>query len=282
MNIRKRQLRNINWILTHLSKHADLSKPEEIDQYISYKKGTNAYKAHLTQVYAKYCDFIKIPYKRPSYDKTNRPFRIPTEEKINMIIANSGKTLATKLTLSKETGLRPVEVHDLKVRDIDLEQLIVYPATAKHGAPRALKISSKLASLIQAHIIRHNLKLNDTIFKGTSEHYGSEYIQVRNRTAQKLNDPTLKTIRLYDLRHYFATMLYHKTKDILLVKQKLGHRRIENTLIYIDLEAILSKRSDEWTCRATDNLDEQKQLIEAGFEYVCTTPQDLMLFRKRK
>jgi hypothetical protein len=27
---------------------------------------------------------------------------------------------------------------------------------------------------------------------------------------------------------------------------------------------------------------EAKDLVESGFEYVCTTPENLMLFRKRK
>ena len=40
---------------------------------------------------------------------------------------------------------------------------------------------------------------------------------------------------MHDLRHFYATMLYHRTKDILLVKEKLGHRNINNTLIYTHL-----------------------------------------------
>jgi hypothetical protein len=30
-------------------------------------------------------------------------------------------------------------------------------------------------------------------------------------------------------------MLYHKTKDIVHVQRKMGHRSLKNTLIYIDL-----------------------------------------------
>jgi len=199
-----------------------------------------------------------------------------------MIIAESGKVLATKLILSKETGLRPVEIHLLKVKDVDLEQYLIYPTTAKNGASRILKISPQLASLIQAHITRFKLKLNNDLFKGHEEHYGDAFRRVRDRLADKLQDPSIKTIRLYDLRHFFATMLYHKTKDILLVKRQLGHKSINNTLIYIDLEATLYNTNDEWTCKTASNNTEATQLIEVGFEYVCTTPQDLMLFRKRK
>jgi integrase len=71
-----------------------------------------------------------------------------------MIISSCGKTLATKLTISLECGLRPVELCNLKVKDVDLEQKILYPTTAKHGTPRALKISNKLQMMLQTHITK--------------------------------------------------------------------------------------------------------------------------------
>ncbi len=280
--IRRNRLKTTSWILKTINKNADLENPDAVDQYIANRPISNAYKAQLTQVYAQYCEFQGIPYNRPKFKKqASRPIRIPTEEKINMIIAESGKVLATKLTLSKETGLRPVEVHLLKVKDIDLERCLVYPTTAKNGSSRTLKISTRLASLIQAHITRFKLKLNDDLFKGHEEHYGDAFRRVRDRLADKLQDPSIKTIRLYDLRHYFATMLYHKTKDILLVKRQLGHKSINNTLIYIDLEATLYNTKDEWTHIVAKTLDEACRAIDTGFEYV-TDMDGFKLFRKRK
>jgi len=73
-------------------------------------------------------------------------------------------------------------------------------------------------------------------------------------------------------------MLYHKTKDILLVKQELGHRRIESTMRYTQL---ISFESDEFTCKAAKNIQEATQLIEAGFDYI-TEMNGVKLFRKRK
>lgn len=104
------------------------------------------------------------------------------------------------------------------------------------------------------------------------------WVHGRNATAAKLQQPQLTKIRLYDLRHYFATMLYHKTKDILLVKQQLGHKRIEHTLIYTHL---VNFASDDYTCRCAKTLQEATTLIEAGFEYV-TEMDGVKLFKKRK
>ena len=43
-------------------------------------------------------------------------------------------------------------------------------------------------------------------------------------------------------------MLYHQTKDVLFVKEFLGHRKIDSTLLYIQLERTLFKETtDEFT-----------------------------------
>ncbi len=168
----------------------------------------------------------------PKYRPEPKTIKIPSKAKIEMLIARAGKTLGLKLQLSKETGLRPVELCNLKTKDIDLDQRLIHPTTAKHGAPRTLKISNSLQARLENHINTNKLRQNDKVFQGDAELYGKYYRQMRNSLADKLHDQTLKTIRLYDLRHYFATMLYHKTRDILYVKQQLGHRRLETTLIY--------------------------------------------------
>jgi len=271
-------IRIINWTLMHLSKHANLGNPEEVNQYIANMQRSNSYKYRLTQVYAKFLEYQKIEYKRPSYPKIAKMPKIPTHEKLQMIMSNAGKTMAAKLQLSLETGLRPVELCSLKVKDIDLNQRLVYPTTAKNGAPRVLKISNTLTTLIQEHIIRNKLGLSDTLFKGTPVRYGKEYREIRNRLAKKLNDQTIRTVRLYDFRHYFATNLYHKTKDILFVKQQMGHKRIDTTLIYTQL---LNLNDDEWTCKTANNVKDATALIEAGFEYI-TEMDGMKLFRKRK
>ena len=77
-------------------------------------------------------------------------------------------------------------------------------------------------------------------------------------------------------------MEYHKTKDIMHVKYVLGHKDIESTIIYINLEqAIFTDQNQEWTCKVSHNINESTQLIEAGFEYV-TEQEGLKLYRKRK
>jgi hypothetical protein len=74
-------------------------------------------------------------------------------------------------------------------------------------------------------------------------------------------------------------MEYHKNRDILHVMQILGHKNIMNKLKYTQL---IEFEGDEYTSKATSDSEEACQLVEAGFEYVCTTPDEIILFRKRK
>lgn len=73
-------------------------------------------------------------------------------------------------------------------------------------------------------------------------------------------------------------MLYHRTKDILYVKEKMGHRSTKNTLIYTHL---VSFSDEEYTPAIAETVDEARKLIEAGFEYV-TERDGVKIYRKRK
>jgi len=272
-------IRNYDKLLRHISKYADLDNPEEVKRFIANKQTSNGHKKNLSLAYNKYCDYYNLVWEMPKYLPEPKQIRIPTTAQVEMLIANSRKVMSAKLTLSKETGLRPIELCRLKVKDIDLTQKIVYPTTAKHGAPRRLRISTSLREMLTAYIDEHKLNPTDKLFKGDAENYGKHYRLHRNKLAERLHKPELRTIRLYDFRHYFATRLYAKTRDPLLVKQQLGHKKMETTLVYIQL---LDLSEDEWTCKATTDDKEAQQLIENGFEYVTTTPDELMLFRKRK
>jgi hypothetical protein len=54
-------------------------------------------------------------------------------------------------------------------------------------------------------------------------------------------------------------MLYHQTKDILYVKQFMGHRRIESTLVYVQIDnALFQNTSEDFTCKVAETSDQVK------------------------
>ena len=74
-------------------------------------------------------------------------------------------------------------------------------------------------------------------------------------------------------------MEYHKTKDILHVKRVLGHKNIKNTLVYTHL---IDFKAEEYITKIAKDAEEACNLLESGFEYILTTPDELMVFKKRK
>jgi len=268
-------------VLRFLTKHADLDKPETVKGFIAQLDRKNGYKKQLAFSYDNYVKAYNLQWERPRYFVANKFPKIPTEEKLKMLIANASKKLALALSISKDTGLRPIEVMRLTPKDIDTQKRLIYPATAKHGSPRVSKIKETTLNQLVSYMAENDIALTARIFGiWNGSDYGKYFRYCRNRLAKKLNDPTIKSIRLYDLRHYYATMLYSKTRDILLVKQQMGHTKLETTLRYTQL--INVNGEEEYTCKTASNDKEATQLIENGFEYVATTPQDFMLFKKRK
>jgi hypothetical protein len=89
-------------------------------------------------------------------------------------------------------------------------------------------------------------------YKGLS----SSFFQQRMRCARGLSNPRILKITFRTLRHWKDTIEYHKTKDILHVKRIFGQKSVQNTMIYINLEAAFFQiRSDEFTVKVTQTLD---------------------------
>jgi site-specific recombinase XerD len=141
-----------------------------------------------------------------------------------------------------------------------------------------LKLKPNTHAMLTDYVKNRNLSLDDKIFPKGSV-ISNTYERLKASLAKKLHDAELKKIRLYDLRHYYATMLYYRTKDILLVKEKLGHKNINNTLIYTHLVSF--SENEEYYSATAKTVEEAEKLIEQGFEYV-TEMDSIKLFRKRK
>jgi hypothetical protein len=65
-------------------------------------------------------------------------------------------------------------------------------------------------------------------------------------------------------------MEYHKTRNLLYVKKLLGHKNLENTHLYIQLENSLFRNlpNDMFITRIAKNAKDACSFIEVGFEYV--------------
>jgi integrase len=265
--------------LKHLQKHCSLSKPEEVKLFIAEKKCGNGFKETLVECYAIVMRSLEIEWNQPFYARYDKLPKIPKEEKLNMIIAHARDRMSLFLSMSKDLGSRPIELTWLKVGDVGLQNGIVNLTGAKHTIGRNGKLKPNTLVMLKHYIDTKHLKLNDTISPTKFEWICNSYRKLRNNLAEQLHDPTTRTIRLYDFRHFKASMEYDKTKDLLYVKQLLGHKDLRTTLRYTQL--LNTHGNDEYHCKTAKTINEATQLTENGFEYV-TEVDGTKLFKKRK
>jgi integrase len=125
-------------------------------------------------------------------------------------------------------------------------------------------------------------RTNDYIFgHGNKNAFRWKYDRQKSALSRKLQNPRLKQIKFHTLRHFKASKEYAQTRNILHVKELLGHKNINSTLVYTHLVPFDDGAEGYYHATAKDD-KEAGELIDQGFQYVCTTPQGIMMFRKRK
>lgn len=231
-------------------------------------------KANVASCFSTFARSIGFSFNSPRYIITRKLPFIPTEKELDQLIAACGKKTATFLQLLKETAMRSGEAWRIEWIDLDTEtRTLTLNNPEKRGNSRMFKLSPKMVSMLQALP-----KKSERIFPKSLKARRICFCSQRKKIAEKLQNPRINRITFHTFRHWKATMEYHKTKDILYVKQLLGHKRIEATMIYTQL---ITFETDDYHVKVATSLKEACDLVEAGFEYVTDMEQH-KIFRKRK
>ncbi len=253
---------------------ADFNNEDSIKEIISKQTWSVSRKVNAVDAYDSLLKMEGKTWTPPIYRRVRKLPFIPTEAEIDQLIAGCSKRIATFLQLLKETGMRCGEACDLlKWTEIDLEQRSVRITPEKGSNPRILPLSVKLVEMLT-----EMPKDTPTAFSVNADMMRHNFEHQRKRIGAKLKNSRINQITFHTFRHWKATMEYRKTRDILHVKEILGHKSLNNTMLYTQL---ISFKDDDFTAAVAHSEEEACKLIEAGFEYVCEFSQN-KIFRKRK
>jgi integrase len=267
-------------MLKRLSRDAVLSDPVHVEKFVFALSCSNKTRSVFFDAYRHYCIANSIVWARPSLFLESYPVKVPTEERINLIISTATKRYATIFHISKH-GLRPDEVSKIILRDIDLERGELTVRTSKLGLQRTLKLKAETRDLLNEYVRRYKIdSINERLFPG-SKTIKEKWRFYRRRAYEKFKDTELLKIRLYDLRHWYGTMSYIRSRDIFHVKYLMGHRDIKSTLYYMHVAKGMISYSDEYSVKVAATIGEFTSLLESGFEYVSDYDGKRIL-RKRK
>jgi integrase len=260
--------------LNNLAKDCDLEDCEAVKKVIASKAVTDGFKSNLCDAYGHFVDCFGLKWTRPRYKREKGLPRVPSTENVERIIARCSWRYATVFSVLRDTGAMPEELHRVRLRDIDLENGTISLPGCKYHKPRVRKLKTQTLAMLNRFL---GDKQSEQPFPSSRQMYEA-WRRARNNVSESLRDPQIKTIRLYDLRHYFGTHHYRRTQNILATKEALGHSRIETTLIYTKLVCF---SEGEFNCATAKTVEEAKVLIEEGFSYVCEV-EGVKLFRKPK
>jgi integrase/recombinase XerC len=136
------------------------------------------------------------------------------------------------------TGIRLQELIDVNIEDVDLETKHLHIRSAKGGMPQVKFLHTRLRGLLRAYLkwrIRQGTEQCPALFISQRDTRISPR-QVAYRLDYWLREAGIdKALTPHSLRHTFATRLYARTHDLLVVQRALGHRQIATTEIYTHL-----------------------------------------------
>lgn len=223
--------------LEFIKKSAKEVNAQDIKDYLLYLKGRGMTNTSLNLVISALKFYYQQVLRRKIFFGIKRPKRekylpvVLSRSEIKCLldsIANRKHKLI--IALAYGAGLRVSEVVNLKVKDINLDELTINIRGAKGNRDRLTIFPEKLKDEINDFIAKHDKE--DYFF--TSVNGG----KLTTRTMQKIFEHSLKKAGIkkdatfHSLRHSFATHLLENGVDVRYVQELLGHQNIKTTQIY--------------------------------------------------
>jgi integrase/recombinase XerC len=135
------------------------------------------------------------------------------------------------------TGIRLQELVDLDIEDVDLDAKHLR-VLAKGSVPQVKFLKSTLRSLLRSYLVERRRQGDGECRAMFLSNRGERLCerQVARRLEYWLKAAGIdKKLSPHALRHTFATHLYSRTGDILVVQRALGHRDLSTTQVYTHL-----------------------------------------------
>lgn len=234
-------------LLRETGKHYTQITSQDITDFLAIKQhrdkiGQN-YKSTLYRYYSAFFGWAydnehiksnvmaKVPHVRQAQKRKERL----TDEEIEDI-RDACQTLKEKalVELLLSTGMRVGEVAALTLSDLDLQHKRVNIYGQKTDRYRTGMLTTKAVKALRKYIASRDY-CTDALFIADRKPYG----RLQNGSVEKLvKDIAIRAgisripITVHIFRKTFASIMYKKTKDVLLVSKLLGHAKTDMTVQY--------------------------------------------------
>lgn len=234
---RKAYLLYIKDYITFSKKNKSNDKQKAIENFLlskhDRKQSPQTINLALNAVKSLYSEVLKDPQKIDfKFAKRNKklPIVLSHSEIINIIDATSNAKYRLMIAIGYACGLRVSEVINLKVKDLDIEELTVHLKGAKGKKDRISVLPEKLRNDLRNMIAGKDT--NDFVF-GSNRGGKLTTTSLQKMFRKSLAKTEIKKdATFHSLRHSFATHLLENGTDVRYAQELLGHANIRTTQIY--------------------------------------------------
>lgn len=246
--------------------HANLSSEQKIKTFLLNKKSKNyapeTLNINLNAIKFFYRNVLKNSDKIDiRFSRCNRklPVVLSHDEIVKIICGLKNLKHRLIIALAYGAGLRVSEVANLKIYDLNFNNMTIHIRNSKGGKSRLTLLPQKLIDDIRTYMKYHKkidslirpqksysvnppLSQNNYLFSGYRDK------KITSRTLQKIFEQALikaniqKQASFHSLRHSFATHLLENGTDIRMIQVLLGHQNIRTTQRYTQVTSSSIKR----------------------------------------
>lgn len=206
-----------------------------------------------------------VPRQSPSLPPVLTPEEI--ENLIASINTNTPQGLRDRAIVEVlySTGIRRVELCNLKLQDVSLARLTLYVRNGKGGKDRLLPLGARAAMWLNNYLqdVRPKLVINERDPSLFLNDYGEAF------SDNKLGDKVKRHLKnsgitapgsCHLLRHAMATHMLENGADIRYIQAMLGHADLGTTQIYTHVS--IRKLQEIHTATHPAKLEDKQQLLD--------------------
>jgi integrase/recombinase XerD len=183
--------------------------------------------------------FHDMEYPTPSYEDRKFLKKVEIEKIIAAVHLHSGSALLMKRNLVifytlLFCGLRREELLCLTIRDIDLERriLTVRAETSKIPRTRYIPLHSQLLFHLKEYLKERKQFTTPYLIVSSKQDDGLSFDGLKHLVA-KINQCSKVSFHVHQFRHTFAVNFLNTSNNIAKLKQLMGHKSINMTLVYL-------------------------------------------------
>ena len=241
----------LEYLQTILLKQPENVSWDDLRDYIRWLQKERSLSDRTINACISQLRFFTMYVLHKPWDPTQLPMRkfdsylpfVPTQKEADIFISTlSDLKPKAMVSLMYSAGLRVGEVCNLRYCDIERKNMRIHIAHSKSRSDRYAILSQKALDLLTRYWFEYGRPTEWLFPKQTDSSRPIDTFYIcRHMRAHEDSLGWEHRLTCHSFRHAFGTHLYENGADLLTIKNLMGHRSLNSTLLYIHLASYPSR-----------------------------------------